>query len=122
MKSARSYQVKDDPHAEPLLMLLPMEGEVSEAVAADLNRTGHGKSCGACRKPFNAARKQRHVGRITYVDPAGGGVYSTTWIFCGRCGGEIRRNGARMPADLVQEAREAASAGMLLAAPAGGSA
>lgn len=116
------FEAKEDPHADPLLMLLPLQGEISVAVAADLNRTGHGKSCGACSKPFNAARKQRHVGRITYVDQVGGGVFSTAWIFCGPCAGEIRRNGGRMPADLVQEAREAARAGLLLAAPAGGSA
>lgn len=108
--------------ADPLLMALPLQGTITQAVGDDLNRTGHGKSCGVCRKPFNAARKQRYVGCITYVDPAGGGVYSTAWIFCGRCGGEIRRNGARMPADLVQEARAAASAGLLMAAPTKGSA
>jgi hypothetical protein len=113
-------KIKPDPNADPLLMVLPLSGPVSQAVGNDLNRTGHGKSCGACGKPFNAARKQRDVGRITYVDPAGGGIYSTAWIFCGRCAGEIRRNGGRMPAPLVQEAREAVRAGLLLSAPAGG--
>lgn len=115
-------EIKSDPHADPTLMLLPLRGAVTSAVGDDLNRTGHGKSCGACGKPFNAARKQRDVGRITYTDPAGCAVFSTAWIFCGRCAGEIRRNGGRMPADLVQEAREAVRAGLLLSAPAGGSA
>lgn len=116
-----TFTVKDAPHADALLMVLPLRA-VSQAVGNDLNRTGHGKSCGACGKPFNAARKQRDVGRITHVDPAGGAVFATAWIFCGRCAGEIRRNGGRMPEELVQEAREAARAGLLLAAPAGGSA
>lgn len=116
------FEAKEDPHADPLLMLLPLRGEISVAVAADLNRTGHGGNCGACGKPFNAARKQRQVGRVTYVDPTGGAVFSTAWIFCGRCSGEIRHNGGHIPAGLVQEAREAARAGLLLATPAGGSA
>ncbi len=116
------FNIKADAQADPLLMLLPLQGAVTHAVGDDLNRTGHGKNCGACGKPFNAARKQRHVGRITYADPAGGAVFSTAWIFCGRCAGEIRRNGGRMPAALVQEAREAARAGLLLAAPTMGNA
>lgn len=113
-------EIKPDPNADPMLMVLPLSGAVTQAVGNDLNRTGHGTSCGACGKPFNAARKQREVGRITYADPAGCAVFSTAWIFCGRCAGEIRRNGGRMPAELVQEAREAARAGLLLAAPVGG--
>lgn len=117
-----TFTAKADPHANPMLMLLPLQGANTQAVGNDLNRTGHGKRCGGCGKPFNAARKQRHVGRITYVDPAGGGVYSTAWIFCGRCSGAIRRNGGRMPAHLVQEARDAASAGLLLIEPAKGNA
>lgn len=116
------FEAKEDPNADPMLMVLPLQGAVTHAVGNDLNRTGHGKSCGACGKPFNAARKQRDVGRITYVDPVDGAIFSTAWIFCGRCSAEIRRDGGRMPAALVQEAREAASAGLLLAAPAGGSA
>lgn len=115
-------EIKSDPHADPMLRVLPLRGANTQAVGNELNRTGHGKNCGACGKPFNAARKQRHVGRITYVDEAGGGIFSTAWIFCGRCAGEIRRNGGRMPSDLVQEAQAAASAGLLLAAPALGSA
>ena len=115
-------EIKPDPNADPMLMVLPLHGAITQAVGNDLNRTGHGKSCGACCKPFNAARKQRHVGRIRYVDEAGCMVFSTAWIFCGRCAGKIRRNGGCIPADLVQEAQEAASAGLLLAAPAGGSA
>lgn len=114
--------IKPDPNADPVLMMLPLRGPVSQAVGNDLNRTGHGKSCGGCAKPFTAARKQRHVGRITHVDPVGLAIFSTAWIFCGRCAGEIRRNGGRMPEELVQEAQEAARAGLLLSAPAGGSA
>lgn len=114
------FEAKEDPNGNPVLMMLPLSGVVTQAVGADLNRTGHGKSCGACGKPFNAARKQRDVGRITHVDPAGGAIFSTAWIFCGCCAGEIRRNGGRLPAALVQEARAAASAGLLLSAPEGG--
>lgn len=116
------YEVKEDPHADPLLMLLPLKGKVSGAVVDDLNRSGHGKSCAVCGKPFNAARKQREVGRVTHVDPVGGMVFTTAWVFCARCAGEIRRSGNRMPTALMEEARAAASAGLLLAAPAKGNA
>jgi hypothetical protein len=95
--------IKPDPNADPVLMMLPLRGTVSQAVGT-------------------AARKQRHVGRITHVDPVSLAIFSTAWIFCGPCAGEIRRNGGRMPEELVQEAQEAARAGLLLSAPAGGSA
>jgi hypothetical protein len=48
--------------------------------------------------------------------------FTTAWMFCGRCAGEIRRSGNRMPTALMEEARAAASAGLLLAAPAKGNA
>ncbi len=80
---AMRYEVKDDPHADPLLMLLPLQGKISGAVADDLNRSCHGKTCAVCGKPFNAARKQRGVGRVTHVDPVGGMVFTTPGFFCG---------------------------------------
>jgi len=121
MNTAYSFEAKSDPHADPLLMLLPLQGEVSVAVAADLNRDGFGKCCANCDKPFNAARKQRGVGRVTHVDPAGM-LFTTAWLFCGRCTAEMRRNGNRIPAKLTEEARAATSAGLLMATPAKGNA
>lgn len=110
-----------DPH-DPMLVAMPLGGTVSQAIAADLNRSGHGRCCSGCDKPFNTARKQRGVGRIRHVDVAGLLVVSTAWVFCGVCLAGIRRNGNLMPAHLVEEARAAASAGLLLAAPAEGNA
>lgn len=116
------FEIKDDPHADPLTMLLPLQGAVTQAVGDDLNASGHGKFCGGCGKPFTVARKQRAVGRLNLAVRADGPLFQTAWLFCGRCAAAIRRGGGRMPAHLVQEARAAASAGLLLAAPAGGSA
>lgn len=115
------FEAKEDPHTDPLLMLLPLHGEISVAVAADLNRSGFGKCCADCGKPFNAARKQRSVGRVTHIDLAGK-VFTTAWLFCGRCAADMRRNGNRLPAKLTEEARAAASAGLLMASPTKGSA
>lgn len=113
-----TFHVKNDANAAPL-MVLPLQGDITRAIGDDLNASGHGKCCAGCDKPFTAARKQRAVGRITHGDAAGL-LVSTAWLFCGRCAAEIRRNGGHMPAHLVQEARAAASAGLLLATPAGG--
>lgn len=112
-------EIKPDPNANPMLMLLPLQGDVTRAVGADLNASGRGKCCAGCDKPFTVARKQRAVGRVTHFDPAGR-LFATAWLFCGRCAAEIRRNGGRMPVHLVQEARDAAAAGLLLATPAEG--
>lgn len=122
MKSARRFHVKDDPHTDPLLMLLPLQGAVSRAVGDDLNASGHGKLCAGCGKPFTVARKQRAVGRLSLAVRADGPLFQTAWLFCGRCAAAIRRDCGRMPAHLVQEARDAASAGLLLATPAKGNA
>lgn len=116
-----TFTIEKD-QADPLLMVLPLQGEVPRAVGADLNASGHGKCCGGCDKPFTIARKQRAVGRVTHFDDAGGRLFTTTWILCGTCAAAIRCNGGRMPAHLVQEARDATSAGLLLAARAEGSA
>lgn len=119
MSAARSFQA--NPHADPRLMLAPLQGEVSVAVAADLNQDGFGKCCANCHKPFNAARKQRGVGRVTQVDPACM-LFTTAWLFCGRCTAEMRRNGNRIPAKLTEQARAATSAGLLMATAAEGNA
>lgn len=115
-----TFSVKDDANAAPL-MVLPLQGDITQAVGDDLNASGHGKCCAGCSKPFTDARKQRAVGRITHVNAAGL-LVSTAWLFCGRCAAGISRNGGRMPAHLVQEARAATSAGLLLATPAKGNA
>lgn len=116
------FEMKEDPHADPLLMLLPLQGEISAAVGADLNRDGFGKYCADCCKPFNAVRKQRSVGRISHFDPEGMMLFTTTWLFCGRCTANMRRNGNCIPSKLVEEARAATSAGLLLKTPAEGGA
>jgi hypothetical protein len=115
-----TFTIRED-QADPLLMVLPLQGEVTRAVGDDLNASGHGKCCAGCDKPFTVARKQRAVGRMTHTDPDGR-LFTTAWLFCGRCAAAIRRNGGRLPVHLVQEARDATSAGLLLAAPAEGSA
>lgn len=115
------FTVKDAPHSDALLMALPLQGEVTQAVGDDLNASGHGKCCAGCGKPFTVARKQRAVGRVSHVDPAGR-LFTTAWLFCGRCAAAIRRDDGRLPAHLVQEARDATSAGLLLATPAEGNA
>lgn len=117
-----TFTVKDGSHADPLLMVLPLQGEVTRAVGDDLNASGHGKCCANCSKPFTVARKQRAVGRMTHIDPDDGRLFTTAWLFCGPCAAAIRRNGRRLPVHLVQEARDATSAGLLLAAPAKGNA
>jgi hypothetical protein len=116
-----TFTVKDASHADALLMALPLQGEVTQAVGDDLNASGHGKCCAGCDKPFTVARKQRAVGRLKHGDHAGR-MFATAWLFCGPCAAAIRRDGGRMPGHLVQEAREAASAGLLLATPAKGNA
>lgn len=115
------FTVKDSPHADALLMALPLQGEVTRAVGNDLNASGHGQCCAGCGKPFTVARKQRAVGRMSHVDPTGR-LFTTAWLFCGCCAAAIRRDGGRMPAHLVREARAATSAGLLLTTPAEGSA
>lgn len=115
-----TFTVKEG-QADPVLHLLPLHVPgVSGAVADDLNSGVHGKYCAGCCKPFNAARKQRMVGRVRHVDPIAGTVFVTAWVFCGRCAREIRRDG--LPAALMKEARAATAAGLLLAAPAEGNA
>lgn len=117
-----TFTVKDAPHADALLMALPLQGAVTQAVGDDLNTSGHGKFCGGCGKPFTVARKQRAVCRQNHVDPAGGLLFQTAWILCGPCSTAIQRNGGRLPTHLLEEARAAASAGLLLATPAKGNA
>lgn len=114
-----TFTIKED-QAAPLLMVLPLQGEVTRAVGDDLNASGHGKCCAGCDKPFTVARKQRAVARQNHVDPASGYLFQTAWMLCGRCAAAIRRDGGRLPAHLLKEARDAASAGLLLATPAEG--
>jgi hypothetical protein len=115
------WEVKPDPTSDPLLPLLDMTGEVTEAIAAEMVRDGQATHCGECGKPFTLARKRRSVGRVRHLDPAGL-VYSTTWVFCGRCQAQNQRNGGKVSDKLMEQAREAAKAGMLAMMPAKGSA
>lgn len=115
------WQVKPDSDSDPLLPLLDLTGEVTEAIAAEMIRDGLATHCGECGKPFTLARKQRSLGRVRHVDTAGL-VYSTSWIFCGRCHAQNQRNGGRVSDKLLEQAREAAKAGQLAMTPARGSA
>lgn len=117
-----TFTVKEAPHADALLMALPLQGAVTRAVGDDLNASGRGKCCASCDKPFTIARKQRAVARQNHVDPVSGCLFQTAWLVCGRCAAAIRRDGGKLPAHLLKEARAAASAGLLLATPAEGNA
>jgi hypothetical protein len=118
---AMKWTVTEDPSGDQLLALLPLGGEVSRAIAAELIRDGFGDQCGECGKPFNAVRKRRGIGRVSHVDLSGG-IYTTTWLLCGRCTAEMKRNGNRVSHKLIAEARSATEAGLLLAARPRGSA
>lgn len=122
MKVGAKFEVKGASRDDAARMLMPLHGETSTAIGTDLNQSGFGKCCAACCKPFNRARKQRAVGRIRHFDPVSGLLTATNWLLCGRCAHEIRHNGTRMPAALVEEARSAASAGILMSSPAKGNA
>jgi hypothetical protein len=115
------WDVKPDHTSDPLLPLLDMTGEVTEAIAAEMILDGQATHCGECGKPFTLARKRRSVGRVRHVDPAGL-VYSTTWVFCGRCQAQNQRNGGKVSDKLLEQAREAAKAGQLAMMPAKGNA
>lgn len=110
-----------DPFSDPRLTLQPLRGENSVAVAADLIERGQGECCADCGKPFNSARKQRGVARVSHIDPEGN-VFTTAWLFCGHCTTNMRRNGNKIPLRLVEEARAGTSNGLRMAAPAQGSA
>lgn len=116
------YTVKDDFDSDPMLVVAPLRGPITQALAADLNHSGHGLTCAGCGKPFSVARKQRGVARINHVEPGAMLVMSTSWLLCGKCVTAIRRDGGVLPEHLVKEAREAAGAALVLAAPVGGEA
>lgn len=116
------WTAKPDPGADPLLCLLPLEAPgVRAAIAANLASTGHDTHCGQCKKPFTVARKRRGVARVTHVDAAGV-LCTTLWMLCGRCLGEMKRNGGQASPQLMAEARDAAEAGRLALAPTKGTA
>lgn len=120
--AASWYIYNDADHtADPLLRLAPLTGKVTDALGAELNRSGHGKTCGECEKPFTVARKQRGVARVSHIDPAGH-LYTTAWILCGPCLSAMKRAGNTVSPKLLAEARAAAEAGQLMATPARGTA
>jgi len=84
------------------LALLPLK-EVSAAIVAELHATGRAKLCGMCHKPFNAARKERSVARVTHWGESG--ILLSTWLLCRKCHHAATRDGS-LPHHLVQEARE----------------
>ena len=101
---------------DPAIMLDRLRGSVTQAVGNDLIQSGHGTHCGHCEKPFTAVRKPRDVARVTHGHDEIG-VFTTAWLLCGRCRAEMRRDGKRLPAKLMEEARVATSAWLRLAPP-----
>lgn len=85
------------------LALLPLK-KVKEQIAADMLETGSGKHCGMCGKPFNVARKRRGVARVTHFGESG--LMLNTWLLCGKCNHEAKRNGGKVPDELRQKARQ----------------
>lgn len=115
------WEVNPDHTSDPAQLMLEMTGEVTEAICREMIRQGLATHCGECGKPFTLARKRRSVGRVRHLDPAGL-LYSTTWVFCGRCHAQNQRNGGKVSDKLMEQAREAAKAGQLAMMPARGSA
>ncbi len=111
-----------EPSGDPRLTLLPLHGDVSRALAAELIRDGCGDRCGECGKPFTAVRKFRGIGRVTHLSPLDGMLYSMAWLLCGRCTGAMRANGNQVSDRLIAEARAALKAHMTLLEPARGNA
>ncbi len=118
---ARQWTVCDA-SGDPRLTLLPLHGEVSKALAAELIREGCGTHCGECEKSFTAVRKFRGIGRVTHLSPLDGMLYSTAWLLCGRCTGAMRANGNRVSDRLIAEARAALKAHTLMSESARGNA
>jgi hypothetical protein len=113
------YTVTEDHQADPLLTVAPLAlPGVKVSIAADMARTGHGTHCGQCGKPFNLARKPRGIARVRHVAPTA--LHTTTWLLCGRCLAEMRRNGNQVSPSLLAEARAATDAGRVLLMPAKG--
>ena len=104
---------------DPRLSLLPLHGETSKALAAELIRDGFGERCGQCEKPFNAVRKWRGIGRVTHL-ALGSMLCTTAWLLCGRCTAEMRANGNQVSGKLIAEARAGTDAALALMSPAGG--
>ncbi len=119
--TARAWAVREA-SGDPRLTLLPLQGEVSKALAAELIREGYGDRCGECGKPFTAVRKFRGIGRVTHLSPLSGMLYSTAWLLCGRCTGAMRANGNRVSDRLIAAARDALRAHTLMSEPARGNA
>ena len=94
--------------------------KVSEQLAAVMQADGTDRHCGMCHKPFNAARKQRGIVRVTHIGESG--LMCSTWLLCGACKHTAKRNGGKVPASLVASARKGYEALRLMQAPAGGNA
>lgn len=93
------------------LALLPLKlagGQIAE----DMQIDGTGKRCGACGKPFNAARKWRGVARLTYGGDRGR-LLMIAWLLCGKCNHDAQRNGKKVPDCLRREAESVCEAARL---------
>ena len=101
------------------LALSPLK-EVKEQIAANMAATGTGKHCGACGKPFTAARKWRGVVRITLAGESG--LMLNTWLLCGKCNHKAQRNGRKVPDELRREAQQGYEALRLMRARPDGTA
>ncbi|HKB59526.1 MAG TPA: hypothetical protein VKC56_05700 [Gallionellaceae bacterium] len=85
---------KTSPHAGGLRLALSPLKEVGHEIVADMERIDSGRCCGACGKPFNAARKWHGLARITY---GGDLVVMFSWKLCRKCTRESRGNGGKVP-------------------------
>lgn len=98
---------------EIALAFLPLK-EVGEQIAEEMRAAGTDKHCSICCKPFNAARKQRGVARVTHMGESG--LLCSTWMLCGKCIHDAKRNGWLFPIKLKQEARQSYEALRLMQA------
>lgn len=105
----------DDLMVDKTLYLRPLE-ETGFDVANDLQGTERGKCCGLCGKPFHATREWESVARAIVANELGE-TYSWSWLLCGRCTRDSKRNGNAMPERLKREAVQEAL--LLMATPNG---
>ena len=84
-------------------------------IADNLHQSGRAEKCGACGKPFTAARTLSSVARIRHINPDGV-QHAWTWPLCRKCTRDDKHDGSvrmRLADEVHAEPR-------LMLAPAGG--